>query len=1011
MLPLQLSIEGVYSYQEKQEIDFENLTDVGLFGVFGNVGSGKSTILEAIGFVLYGSTERMNAQDKRSYNMLNLKSSKAKIDFEFLNFANTKYKFVAEWSRKKVFHETTPIDRKAYKWSGTEWIPLDTADATEIVGLSYDNFKRTIIIPQGKFKEFLELKGKDRSEMMKEIFHLHRFDLGGKIATLKAKTKSDFDVLSGKLEGFEEISEGAIDQKSKEIEGNVILVNDKKNELDKVVKVVQELKKLKDLVSDNEKNKLGYTALSKQKPEMDELNLKIQEYESVSDKFKFILGESKNVGVDLLQTTKDKKVLLESKIQLETKSAEISEKLNVLQVEIGELPNNKQKVLDYLVLVKLKENDSGILNLQEQLEVILREIKEFDASDLILKNEHSLLINAAEELKAKRTDPSIFLQLADWYNNQDSFLSKQSDSTKNLSKINKEIDAQRLVFENFSLDLSSWKETVEAKKVANQKELISNDLVKSKLLISKEIAHISSRLHEGENCPVCGSLDHPNILKADDISVQLDTVLKQEKLLKDEENKLLKVGISANHAFENLERFTKDLKELEQLAIKLNEEVALHGNSFIWETYEKEDRTIFEQRKAAFQSVEKAIQTNELEVTAITKKRDENKLKIDQKKEVKAEIDINTAQLNGVKENNLAQLISLNWENFQNTSIAVIKHSLGELKNKNEILEIDFIAKKNEFSTVKEGLALVQGSIVEVSKRELSLSEKSDELAVKIAELVKVNGYESIAFVKNILISDLNVQLERKKHQQFEKDLQSHKALLDESTKRLEGRVFNDVEFKISTEQEETLRLGYDKFFSEHAKLEGALKILKDQFVHKQGLLVEFNLINNRLDNIKTLENLFNGNGFVNYVSSIYLKNLADNANARFHRITKNQLSLIINANNEFEVIDYLNNGATRSVKTLSGGQAFQASLCLALALAESVNSFNKNSKNFFFIDEGFGTQDAESVALVYDTLQSLLKENRIVGFISHLTELQERIPKSITILKDDEKGSFIKMN
>ena len=74
MIPLKLTIEGLYSYQEKQTIDFTSLTDAGLFGVFGSVGSGKSSILEAITFALYGETERMNKRDNRAYNMMNLKS-------------------------------------------------------------------------------------------------------------------------------------------------------------------------------------------------------------------------------------------------------------------------------------------------------------------------------------------------------------------------------------------------------------------------------------------------------------------------------------------------------------------------------------------------------------------------------------------------------------------------------------------------------------------------------------------------------------------------------------------------------------------------------------------------------------------------------------------------------------------------------------------------------------------------------------------------------------------------
>jgi len=111
MLPLLLSIEGVYSYQGKQTIDFEQLTNAGLFGIFGKVGSGKSTILESIGFVLYGDTERMNSKDKISYNMLNLKSNKASIEFDFLNFENKKFRFVVAWKREKKFEKTSPFER------------------------------------------------------------------------------------------------------------------------------------------------------------------------------------------------------------------------------------------------------------------------------------------------------------------------------------------------------------------------------------------------------------------------------------------------------------------------------------------------------------------------------------------------------------------------------------------------------------------------------------------------------------------------------------------------------------------------------------------------------------------------------------------------------------------------------------------------------------------------------------------------------------------------------------
>src|SRR5690606_25988846 len=113
MLPLYLSIEGLYSYQDKQEIDFRHLTEAGLFGIFGKVGSGKSSILEAISFALYGETERLNKQEKRAYNILNLRSERACIIFEFLNYEWRKSRFTAQWRSIKRFEEDSTVQRYA----------------------------------------------------------------------------------------------------------------------------------------------------------------------------------------------------------------------------------------------------------------------------------------------------------------------------------------------------------------------------------------------------------------------------------------------------------------------------------------------------------------------------------------------------------------------------------------------------------------------------------------------------------------------------------------------------------------------------------------------------------------------------------------------------------------------------------------------------------------------------------------------------------------------------------
>src|SRR5690606_37687311 len=128
------------------------------------------------------------------------------------------------------------------------------------------------------------------------------------------------------------------------------------------------------------------------------------------------------------------------------------------------------------------------------------------------------------------------------------------------------------------------------------------------------------------------------------------------------------------------------------------------------------------------------------------------------------------------------------------------------------------------------------------------------------------------------------------------------------------------------------------------------------------ALLKELESLESRAANLKTMESLFKASGFVNYISSVYLQNLCGAANERFFQLTRQKLSLEITPDNNFQIRDYLNGGKVRSVKTLSGGQTFQAALCLALALADNIQKITESNQNFFFLDEGFGSLDKETL-------------------------------------------------
>ena len=374
----------------------------------------------------------------------------------------------------------------------------------------------------------------------------------------------------------------------------------------------------------------------------------------------------------------------------------------------------------------------------------------------------------------------------------------------------------------------------------------------------------------------------------------------------------------------------------------------------------------------------------------------------------KGELETKKAAKSGAIENALSQLKVLLFVDYQAIAVASIQSEKIALHAKNLKIAEEYQLLKEVVTKQNEDLATLTGSLKMIQLQVVENEKVVAQSQKNISELLQEHHFSSVEEVRTILIKNWNLEAEKEKLKLFAVNLLTAINSFSEAEKLITGKTFDSEILDEKTAQVATFQLKYETQLGKLSTLQDNLKRINTAFTEKAELLLQFEVLQTRSTNLGILANMFNASGFVNYVSSIYLQNLADVANVRFHRMTKNQLSLTINSANEFEVIDYLNNGFARSVKTLSGGQGFQASLCLALALAESVQSLNKNDKNFFFIDEGFGTQDPESISVVFETLQSLYKENRIVGIISHVSELQERIPRSVNVFKDEEKGSIV---
>ena len=1010
MIPLQLTLEGLYSYQKRQTIDFQTLTEAGLFGIFGQVGSGKSSILEAISFALYGETERLHSRDNRAYNMMNLKSNRSYIEFDFINFENKKFRATREFKRNSKNFEDVKASAVLYEWKNDTWVTLETTKADEIIGLTYANFKRTIIIPQGQFKEFLELGAKDRTVMMKEIFGLERFDLQYKIADLSNENKSKTGFLEGQLQGYEEINEDYISRQKEIVKQQTEIYNFISLEFKDLEK-----KYLKQTTLKADFELLGHkTELLKkleiQKIEVDVLEKKTEKYDQVFKVFNPLLSEK--LKLEKLQAVQAEDQMQQKKIleKIEGEFTRVKKDLETISPQFKALEENKIQEHDLNLIVQMLAFSEEIKKVKDRTKNGGEKVNEVINEQVLLDEKIALFTKNSDDLKAKRIDADVLLNVGKWFSTnqylKESFLNQSQkviDCKANIQQISEELKSLKINEKTYLEDFKSKMELLE-----NQKKNLNDQ--RNHLEVQQKLAHFSTELHDGESCPLCGALDHPNIVEFTDVKAEIENVESQLRDLEVEQKAHHNESSAIEKMLERKKIFENQLEAEEEACEKIKLNQKNHLNAFEWQEFHAENEAEFEQKRKEAIHLEKQIEELSLKISVEQKNRQNSQQNLDKFKKALQDLQLQENKVETQISSNQSNLKFLNWNDFKDENRVKIEENLAQLRISNRETEENYQLLTRKETELSPKLAAQKAIVDQLEKRISEIENEIFSHHLLLNEALLSFQFDTVSDVQKILAEEIKVGENREIIHNFKMEFGILTNSISELSLKLKDFTFDHEEF-VRLENDFETKKGETQSAGETlAKLKGEIDRLEIEFKKKEVLLKELGQLKKRAENLKVMTNLFKGAGFVQYASSIYLRQLCDHANIRFHRMTRNQLSLQLNENNDFEIVDYLNEGRKRSVKTLSGGQAFQVSLSLALALAESVQSHAIAERNFFFIDEGFGTQDPESVQVVFETLLSLQKENRIVGIISHVEELKEKMPVSLNITKDDERGSLIEL-
>lgn len=997
MKPIKLSIEGVFSYRTRQEIDFTKLSSEGIFGIFGNTGSGKSSIVEAIIFALYGKIERVSG---KQIDLINLQSNKAVIDFEF-EVSGKAYRVVVNLTRTSSGHSTKKLFYQ--KQEGQYRAMEEKISGEQLTGLSYDNFCRVVIIPQGKFQDFLTLTSGERTKMLKEIFpSLKKYDLSNTLRAMREETEGMQKEKMGQLNSYSEYTIEAlnerkeqyavVEQQYKDLE---ILIKNLKEDLDSRKTLFDAFKKQEELSQNFNRLKLNEENISALKDRLDQYRKTNRVFGSLLTKYDDLLLRKKRTS-DLFSE------LSLQVADLEKKKQSLEEELAALQKENEQTPLQQQEADNLKTLADLRELESTMAILDTKMR---DEQKRLENGKACVAAEESKKQNKEKEIADKESrllNAEEFRSVRDWFaKNQ-----RLNEDLARLRKENQDLCKKKNDCLSPFGDISPDNPEAELQqRLQDTEEQISKaENLLSDYNVKQALCQYSKALSSNEPCPLCGSLSHPHPAELADVDEHLKQIKSTIRDLKARKETLEK-------AVASLDFYSKQIQSKQEQINSLQQDIETHKRQFVWANYlgkssleitqmENEDirlqNELKELRSAlaaidrnirkyseALKQIENSVEQSRNALTKHQGRKEELGKNLSEEFVLQyAQVDVN--QLNEQRQKLLAVLEKRN---------AVLAERNAVLSKQNAVL----FQREGERNSCKQNLETIIG--------------ETDKCESEIERQIACGGFQSLESVRQILSSsfdedDAQTQIDNFNRQMIE--FSSQLAALSEQTsgkdRPAEENIKSDEQTLSQKEKE------FKSCIANKGGIEKEINLFETKLSQKTELEKEMKKAEARLDALNKLSQMFKGDKFIQFISTVYLEQLCAKANERLQIITNNKFAIRYWEEN-FEVIDNLNSGKTRSLKTLSGGQIFQASLCMALALVDTIRLNSDTREDFFFLDEGFGTQDNESIELIFKSLVSLRQENKIVGLISHSEILKEKISYNIAVRLDQNEGSLIENN
>ncbi|HSJ36805.1 MAG TPA: SMC family ATPase [Planococcus sp. (in: firmicutes)] len=1026
MRPLKLKLTAFGPYKETEEIDFNDLQGNRLFVISGSTGSGKTTIFDGISFALYGAASGSDRSETR-----NLRSDFADdavhtcVEMEF-EIHNQMYRILRQMGHVKKGNKSPTGERYEFfeiHESGEkpcverQIVSEINRRVEEILGLTQNQFSQIVMLPQGEFRKLLTSETDNKEEILRRIFKTEPYKMiserlkqkrdaakdiyGVEEQVLKSRIRDIAALPERESELFEVLGreQPNIHQILSALELETVYYKDKiaddriqhetlyKKHQDKL-ESYHEAKKWNGRFDEKLEKEQRYNRLTEQLPAIAAKEKAVQQAERAG-----FIANIENLYRELQANETEKHQLL----QRATEEEQLAERMKV-QAEQGFLEQQGRSA-------ERSAAQDHVLRLQQ----LLPQVQELAAKEqelAVLKGtaqDAEQRFQAKEqELADKKAAKKVIAEKVDGLEKQaESFDNKPEELrvTEGRLRVAKELVAMQS-------EMNKQKEDAVQKEVAYDNALTAYKRIEEGWFANQ--AHLlAGQLNDGEACPVCGSHDHPMKQQGAEETAVSKEQLDQEKFrldaldghyrnaaarlvsLKEQWSQKQAEAEAQEVAAENV---ATEAAALEQLKTQLKEDVHVLQS---WKAQLRES-------KVKLTDLVQETETSEQSRALLLTETNDKKSVFESAQAVLAE------KLASIPE--------------AMRSLAVLEQEIGQARSTKDEMERVWNAAQEQFQKAKERLASAGMALQHSKTAAEELTAKRQKAESDFQQALEKSEFETEGAYQTAKMGDSEMEEMKQQITRFNQDRHTLEQQIRELTELLASRKNEDLsQAEVELEQ---MKTDYEQALSQlnhsmESRTKGEALIVQITGAVEGAAEAEA-----QLNRVADLHDMIRGQNslrisFERYLQIEYLEQIIQAANERLRNLSNGQFYLIRSDRQEargkqsglgLDVYDSYT-GQTRDVKTLSGGEKFNASLCLALGMADVIQSFQGNvSIDTMFIDEGFGSLDEESLNKSIETLIDLQKSGRMIGVISHVQELKAAIPAILEVRKSKEgfsKTSF----